>query len=100
MVMTEDEIFSWFAEIVEELTGIPASRVTRQADMVDDLNVSSLSMVEIIVSAQDKFNVQIPDEALGDLRTVQDVVSYVQRAQSSGAGLSPPEGSASEVVAR
>jgi acyl carrier protein len=96
MVMTEDEIFSWFAEIIEELTGIPASRVTREADMVDDLNVSSLSMVEIIVSAQDQFNVEIPDEALGDLRTVQDVVSYVRRA---GAGLTPPGESASEVVA-
>lgn len=99
MVMSEDEIFSSFAEIVSELTGIPASRVTHEADMVDDLNVSSLSMVEIIVSAQDKFNVQIPDEALGDLRTVQDVVSFVQRAQRSGAGLSLPGDSASAVVA-
>lgn len=97
--MTEDEIFTWFAEIVHELTGIPTSRVTREADMIDDLNVSSLSMVEIIVSAQDKFNVEIPDEALGNLMTVQDVVSYVQRGQRSAAGLSPPGDSASEVVA-
>jgi acyl carrier protein len=99
MVMTEAEIFSLLAETVQELTGIPVSRVTREADLVDDLNISSLSMVEIILSAQDTFNVEIPDEALGDLRTVQDVVSYVRRAQRSGAGLSTPGDSASEVVA-
>jgi acyl carrier protein len=78
MVMTEREIFSCLAKIVEEFTGIPASRVTSEASIVGDLQISSLSMVEIIVAAQDEFNVEIPDSALKDLRTVQDVVSYVQ----------------------
>lgn len=83
MAMTEHEIFSYLAEIVEELTGIPASKVTLEADLTEDLGVSSLSMVDMIVSAEDKFSVEIPDTALKDLRTVQDVVSYVQRVQRS-----------------
>jgi acyl carrier protein len=99
MVMTEHEIFSCLAEIVEELTGTPASRVTHEADITDDLGVSSLSMVEMITSAEDKFSVEIPDGALNGLRTVQDVVSYVQRAQRSGVGLSMPGDSAPQVAA-
>ena len=99
MVMTEYEIFSSFAKIVERVTGIPASTVTHEADITEDLEISSLSMVEIIVSAEDEFSVEIPDEALNDLRTVQDVISYVQRLQRSGVGLSVPADSAPEAAA-
>jgi acyl carrier protein len=99
MVMAEHEILSRFAEIVEEFTGIPASKVTHEADMSDDLDISSLSMVEIIVSAQDIFNIQIPDRALGELRTIADVVRYVQRAQRAGIGSSVPGDAAPEVAA-
>lgn len=84
MAMTEHEIFVGFAATVEEFVGTPASDVTLEADLTEDLNIDSLTMVEIIVSAQDKFDVEIPDEDLKDLRTVQDVVSYVQRVQRSG----------------
>jgi acyl carrier protein len=99
MMMAEQEIFSSFAKIVEKVSGIPASRVTHEADITDDLEISSLSMVEIIVSAEDEFSVEIPDEALSDLRTVQDVVSYVQRLQRSGASSSVPGDSAPEAAA-
>lgn len=81
MVMIEQEIFSSFVNIIEEVTGIPASKVTHEADITDELGISSLSLVEIIVAAEDQFNVEIPDEALGELRTVRDVVRYVQRGQ-------------------
>ncbi|HXL89169.1 MAG TPA: acyl carrier protein [Streptosporangiaceae bacterium] len=98
MVMTEHEIFSCLAEIVEQVAGIAAGRVTHEADITDDLDISSLSLVEIIVAAEDKFDVEIPDEALKDLRTVQDFVSYVQRVRRSGVSLSVP-GDADAAVA-
>jgi len=81
--MTEQEILSCLAKIVEEFTGIPASKVTAEASIVGDLQISSLSMVEIIVAAEDEFHIDIPDSAFKDLRTFQDVVSYVRLAQSS-----------------
>jgi acyl carrier protein len=85
MVMQEDEIFSVLAKIIEKVAEVPESSVTPEADITDDLGISSLSMVEIVVSAEDKFNVEIPDEDLEDFRTVQDVVSYVRRAHSAQA---------------
>jgi acyl carrier protein len=77
--MTDQEILSGLAEIVEEIAGVPADEVTPEKTFVDDLDIDSLSMVEIAVAAQDKFGVEIPDEQLKDLKTVQDVVNFVRK---------------------
>lgn len=81
MVMTEQEIFIRFAALIEEYADTSASDVTREADLADDLEIDSLAMVEIVVAAQIAFNIEIPDEAVRGLKTVQDVVNYVLRAQ-------------------
>ena len=81
MVMTEQEIFVRFAALIEEYSDTAASDVTPEADLADDLEIDSLAMVEIVVAAQVTFSIEIPDEAVRDLKTVQDVVNYVLRAQ-------------------
>ena len=77
--MTDQEILAGLAEIVDEIAGVPADEVTPEKNFVDDLDIDSLSMVEIAVAAQDKFGVEIPDEQLKDLTTVQDVVNFVTK---------------------
>jgi acyl carrier protein len=77
--MNEQEILAGLGEIVEEIAGVPANEVTPTKSFVDDLDIDSLSMVEIAVAAQDKFGVEIPDDQLKDLTTVQDVVNYVSK---------------------
>ena len=76
--MTEQEILAGLGEIVEEIAGVPAAEVTPDKTFVDDLDIDSLSMVEIAVAAQDKFGVEIPDDELKNLKTVRHVVEYVQ----------------------
>ena len=76
---SNEEILQGFAEIVEEIAGVDAAEVTSDKSFVDDLDIDSLSMVEIAVAAQDKFGVEIPDEQLKDLTTVQDVVNFVTK---------------------
>ncbi len=78
--MTDQEILAGLGEIIEEITGTPADEVTPSATFADDLDIDSLSMVEIAVAAQDKFGVEIPDEQLKDLKTVQDVVNFVAKS--------------------
>ena len=80
MAMTEQEILAGLGEIVDEIAGVPADQVTPDKSFVDDLDIDSLSMVEIAVAAQDKFGVEIPDDELKNLKTVQDVVVFVQRS--------------------
>lgn len=77
----QDEIIAGLAEIIEEVTGIEPSEVTMEKSFVDDLDIDSLSMVEIAVQTEDKYGVKIPDEDLAGLRTVGDVVNYIQKLE-------------------
>ena len=80
MAMTEQEIQTGLGEIIDEVAGVPADEVTPDKSFADDLDIDSLSMVEIAVASQDKFGVEIPDDELKNLKTVQDVIDYVRRA--------------------
>ena len=76
---TEQEVLSGLAEIVNEVAGVPAADVQLDKSFTDDLDIDSLSMVEIAVQAEDKFGVKIPDDELANLKTVGDAVSYIER---------------------
>jgi acyl carrier protein len=80
MAITTAEILAGLSEIIDEIAGVPAGEVTPDKTFADDLDIDSLSMVEIAVAAQDKFGVEIPDDQLKDLKTVQDVIDYVERS--------------------
>ncbi|GIH29004.1 hypothetical protein Aph01nite_73140 [Acrocarpospora phusangensis] len=78
MAVTEQEILAGLGKIINEITGIPASDVTPEKSFVDDLDIDSLSMVEIAVAAQDEFGAEIPDDQLKHLKTVKDVINFIQ----------------------
>ncbi|HJQ44852.1 MAG TPA: acyl carrier protein [Amycolatopsis sp.] len=73
----KEEILAGLAEIVEEVAGVAQDDVSSEKSFVDDLDIDSLSMVEIAVQAEDKFGVKIPDDELANLKTVGDAVNYV-----------------------
>jgi acyl carrier protein len=75
--VSNEDIQKGLAEIVEEVAGVAADDVTVEKSFVDDLDIDSLSMVEIAVQAEDKFGVKIPDDELANLKTVGDAVSYI-----------------------
>ena len=74
------EIQTGLAEIVEEVAGIDAAEVTPDKSFVDDLDIDSLSMVEIVQACEDKFGVSIPDDQVKNLKTVGDAISYIANA--------------------
>jgi acyl carrier protein len=77
--VSNEEITSGLATIVEEVAGVDAADVTTEKSFVDDLDIDSLSMVEIAVQAEDKFGVKIPDDELANLKTVGDAVDYITK---------------------
>jgi acyl carrier protein len=81
MASTE-EIRTDLAEIVEEVAGVSADQVQLDKSFVDDLDVDSLSMVEVVVAAEEKFDVKIPDDEVKNLKTVGDAVAFIERAQN------------------
>jgi acyl carrier protein len=77
--VTPEQIRTALAEIVEEVTDVPADSVQMDKSFIEDLEIDSLSMVEIVVTAEEKFGVKIPDESLKDLSTVAGAVEYIQQ---------------------
>ncbi|HZC69707.1 MAG TPA: acyl carrier protein [Jatrophihabitans sp.] len=75
----EATIIQSLAEILEEVAGVNAADVSADKSFVDDLDVDSLSMVEVAMAVEDKFNAKIPDDELSNLKTVGDAVSYIQQ---------------------
>ena len=78
--MSQQEILAELAAIVNDIAGVPVSDVTPEKTFLDDLDVDSLSMVEIATAAEDKFGIRIPDDDLKELKSVGDAVSYIEKA--------------------
>jgi acyl carrier protein len=79
---TRPEIVEGLAGILEEVAGVTPADVAEDKSFTDDLDVDSLSMVEVVVAAEEKFGVKIPDDEVQNLRTVGDAVSFIEKAQA------------------
>ncbi len=73
-----EEIREGLASILEEVADVSVDDVTDDKSFVDDLDVDSLSMVEVAMAAEEKFGVKIPDDELPKLKTVGDAVKYIE----------------------
>jgi len=70
-------IIAGIADIVHEVTGADPAQVLPDKTFMDDLDVDSLSMVEIIYACEEKFDVTIPDDAFSDIQTVADAARAI-----------------------
>ncbi len=75
------EILDGLAVIVNEVAGVPIEDVQSEKSFVDDLDIDSLSMVEVVMAAEDKWGVKIPDSEVKNLKTVGDAVAYIAANQ-------------------
>ncbi len=80
MALAQADVLAGLKQIVEEVAGIPAASVELDKNFTDDLDVDSLSMVEVVVAAEERFGVKIPDESVEDLVTVADAVNFIVNA--------------------
>ena len=78
MAATPDEIRTGLAEILHEVADVASEDVVDDKSFTDDLDVDSLSMVEVAMAAEEKFGVKIPDDELPKLKTVGDAVNYIR----------------------
>ena len=80
MALSQADVLAGLKEIVEEVAGVSASQIELDMNFTDDLEVDSLSMVEVVVAAEERFGVKIPDEAVTDLVPVGDAVNFIVNA--------------------
>ncbi|HEY3490879.1 MAG TPA: acyl carrier protein [Candidatus Deferrimicrobiaceae bacterium] len=65
-------------EIVAEQLERDINEVTTEASFVDDLGADSLDIVELVMKMEEEFSIEIPDEEAEKIKTVQNVVDYIQ----------------------
>ncbi len=82
MALSQAEVLAGLAELVNDETGIATDAVQMDKSFTDDLDIDSISMMTIVVNAEDKFGVKIPDEEVKNLITVADAVNFITPAQA------------------
>lgn len=75
--MGQQEILDQLTQLIQELQG-ETFTVTPNLSLQDDLGTDSVELMELIVSIEDTFHIEISDEATDHLHTVQDVVDLIQ----------------------
>jgi len=69
-------------DIVVEQLGVDAADVTLEKSFIEDLNADSLDLTELIMAFEERFDFDISEEDAEKLKTVGDVVAYIQKIQS------------------
>ncbi len=82
MAQSKDEVLAGLAALVNDETGVPVDSVVFGKSFAGDLDIDSISMMTIVVNAEEEFGVKIPDDKVQELKTVDDAVDFIVGAQA------------------
>ena len=77
-----DSIETQVKEIIVDQLGVDPEKVTTDAKFIEDLGADSLDTVELVMTFEEKFSVEVPDEDAEKLKSVADVVAYIKANQA------------------
>ena len=72
-------VFEKIAEIIANQFDVEVDSISMETSFVDDLKADSLDVVEIIMAIEDEYGIEVPDEKLENVKTVGDVVGYIEK---------------------
>jgi acyl carrier protein len=75
--------FEQFVGVLDEVAGIDPETVLPEQSLIDDLDIDSLTMVEILLHIEDRFGIKVDEDEARSLHTVADVVARLEKAESS-----------------
>ena len=70
--------FEKVSEIISKQLSISKDKIKEETVMAEELGADSLDMVEVIMDLEDEFGISIPDEAIPQIKTVDDIVNFIQ----------------------
>ena len=76
--MNEKNTFEQLKKLIIELLEVDEAEVVPEASFVDDFGADSLDFIELITAVEDTFGIEIPDDDMEKLGTVQDAVNYIE----------------------
>lgn len=77
-------VFEKVRDIIAEQLNLNKDNITPETNLQDDLHLDSLDLIEYVVVVEHEFDVEIPDEDMPKLQTVQDVVNYIEESMMHG----------------
>ena len=77
-----DAIEAQLKEIVVKQLGVEEAAVVTDAKFIEDLGADSLDIVELVMAMEDSFSINIPDDEAENIRTVNEAVAYIKKAQA------------------
>ncbi len=71
-------VFEEIKEILADMLEINADDIEMTSSLVDDLGADSLDAIDIVMSIEDQYSIEVPDEIIKSIKTVEDIVSFVE----------------------
>ena len=75
--MTEQKV----KDILAKQLGVGVEKINKDTNIATDLGADSLDLVEILMSLEEEFSVSIPDEAIPNIKTVGDLIAFIDKAK-------------------
>ena len=73
-------VFEKVKEILCDQLDVDAKDVTMEASITEDLGADSLDLVDLVMSLEDEFDIEVPDEEVESIKTVGDIVRYIEQS--------------------
>ena len=71
-------VFEKVKDILVAQLDVEEEKVTMEASIIDDLGADSLDLVDLVMSLEEEFDVEIPDDQVENIKTVGDIVKYIE----------------------
>ncbi|HCC34228.1 MAG TPA: acyl carrier protein [Ruminococcaceae bacterium] len=72
-------VFEKVREILCQQLDVEEEQVSMESAIIEDLNADSLDLVDLVMSLEDEFDIEIPDEDVEKIKTVGDLVGYIEK---------------------
>ena len=71
-------VFEKVKEILCDQLDVEEEKVTMEANIMEDLEADSLDVVDLVMSLEEEFDIEIPDEEVENIKEVGDIVKYIE----------------------
>lgn len=74
-------VFEKVAEILAEQLNIDADKISMESLLEEDLDADSLDAIDVVMSIEDEFQLEVPDEVIANMKSVADIVNFIENNQ-------------------
>lgn len=74
-------VFEKVAEILSEQLGIDTDKISMDSLLEEDLDADSLDAIDVVMSIEDEFQIEVPDEVISSMKSVADIVNFIENNQ-------------------